>query len=251
MTAPPRRIDLNADLGEEHGDDAGIFPFLSSASIACGGHAGGGASMDASIALAQQHDVVVGAHVGYEDRINFGRKPMRIGSAELTRQLITQITDLQERAAKAGLAVRYVKPHGALYHQVGVDHNHAQALVDAVRATDSMMELLVPDTPLLARIAAPLALRHEFFADRGYHVDGRLVDRAQPGAHVTDLEQLIDRTLEWLGTGRVHSVEGRRVAVNAQSICLHGDSPFAVASAGALHARLLADGYRIVNWMQP
>jgi UPF0271 protein len=251
MSTAPKRIDLNADLGEEHGDDAAIFPFLSSASIACGGHAGGAESMEASIALAQQHDVVVGAHVGYEDRINFGRKPMRIGATELTRQLTAQIRDLQERAAHAGLAVTYVKPHGALYHQVGVDHNHAQALIDALNACDGTMELLVPDTPLLTKLAGSIPLRHEFFADRGYHVDGRLVERGAPGAQVTDIDVLLARTLEWLKTGKVRAVEGRRVSVAAHSICLHGDSPYAVASAAALHARLLAEGFAIRNWMQP
>ncbi len=251
MSAAVHRIDLNADLGEEHGDDAAIFPLLSSASIACGGHAGGAEAMDASIALAQQHEVVVGAHVGYEDRINFGRKPMRIGVTELTRQLIAQISDLQERAARAGLSVKYVKPHGALYHQVGVDHNHAQALIDAVRSCDATLELLVPDTPLLAKLAGAIPQRHEFFADRGYHADGRLVERGQPGAQVGDVDVLIARSLEWLRTGKVHAVEGRRVVVDAQSICLHGDSPFAVASATALHQRLLDEGYAIRNWMLP
>ncbi|MHB0929494.1 MAG: 5-oxoprolinase subunit PxpA [Candidatus Nanopelagicales bacterium] len=251
MTTALLRIDLNADLGEEHGDDDAIFPCLSSASIACGGHAGGAEAMEAALALAGQYEVVVGAHVGYEDRINFGRKPMRIGGSELTRQLTRQIVELRQRAAAHGLQVRYVKPHGALYHQVGVDQNHARALVDAVRATDDAMELLVPASTMLAALAGGIPCRHEFFADRGYHSDGRLVDRGHDGAFVHDLDTLLSRTMEWLETGKVRSAEGRRITVLAQSICLHGDSPFAVQSAQALHERLRAQGITISNWMLP
>ncbi len=251
MKTATRRIDLNADLGEEHGDDAAIFPCLSSASIACGGHAGGAEAMEAALTLAAQYKVVVGAHVGYEDRINFGRKPMRIGVSELTRQLTQQLVELRQRAAAHGLEVRYVKPHGALYHQVGVDHNHAKALVDAVRATGARLELLVPSSPMLAALASELPCRHEFFADRGYHADGRLVDRGHPDGVIHNLDILLSRTMEWLETGRVRSVEGRRVTVLAQSICLHGDSPLAVQSAQALHERLTAQGVTVCNWMLP
>lgn len=251
MTVRPRRIDLNADLGEEHGDDAAIFPFLSSANIACGGHAGGVAAMDAALELAAQHEVIIGAHVSYVDRINFGRRPMRIGHEELTRQLRQQIADLREHAEKRGLAVRYVKPHGALYHQVGVDHNHAQALVDAVKAEDPSLELLVPASSLLQQLADPIPCRTEFFADRGYHRNGTLVERGHPMALVTTVDEITQRTLEWLSDGRVRSVEGTRVRIDAVSVCLHGDSPFAVASAAALHQAARDAGYEIRNWMEP
>lgn len=251
MSSRLRRIDLNADLGEEHGDDAAIFPFLSSANIACGGHAGGVAAMDAALELAEQHDVVIGAHVSYEDRINFGRRPMRIGHEELTRQLRHQIATLREHAEARGLPVRYVKPHGALYHQVGVDHNHAQALVDAVRAEDPTLELLVPASPLLQQLAAPIPCRTEFFADRGYHRNGSLVERQHPLALLTSVEEITERTLSWLADGRVRSIEGSRVRVEAVSVCLHGDSPFAVASAAALHRAIREAGYAVQNWMEP
>lgn len=245
------RIDLNADLGEERGDDAAIFPCISSASIACGAHAGGARSIDASLALASSHGVTVGAHVGYEDRENFGRVAVAMRRKELTASLVQQIQRLQDRAARFGVRVSYVKPHGALYFGVGGDRPQAHALVDAVRVCDPALELLVPPSQLLLDIARPLACRHEFFADRGYHLDGHLVSRSDPRAYVDDVTEIVSRTREWLRTGEVKSVEGLSIRIEAESICLHGDSPLAVRAASELHAALLSDGYRIVNWMLP
>jgi UPF0271 protein len=245
------RIDLNADLGEERGDDAAIFPCISSASIACGAHAGGARSIDASLALASSHGVTVGAHVGYEDRENFGRVAIAMRRKELTASLVQQIERLQDRATRFGISVRYVKPHGALYFGVGGDKSQAHALVDAVRLCDPSLELLVPPSQLLLDIAQPLVCRHEFFADRGYHLDGRLVSRSDPRAYVDDATEIVSRTRDWLQTGEVVSVEGLPIRIQAESICLHGDSPLAVRAATELHAALLADGYRLVNWMLP
>jgi len=245
------RIDLNDDLGEERGDDAAIFPCISSANIACGAHAGGSRAIDSSLALAATLGVTVGAHVSYEDRANFGRLPVSIDHNALTRSLVEQIGGLQEHAARFGVPVRYVKPHGALYHRVGADQAHGQALVDAVLACDATMELLVPFSPMLLDLAAGLHCRHEFFADRGYLLDGQLVGRGDPRAYVDDVEQIVDRTMAWLRSGEVRSVEGKAVRILADSICLHGDSALAVRAAQALRTALISGGYRIVNWMQP
>lgn len=245
------RIDLNADLGEERGDDAAIFPCISSANIACGAHAGGARAIDASLTHAAALGVTVGAHIGYEDRANFGRLPLKVSRAQLTTSLTEQIARLQEHAARFGLTVRYVKPHGALYHQIGMDREHALALIDAVTQCDAELELLVPLAPGFLSLANGLRCRHEFFADRGYLLNGQLVGRGDARAHIDDVQQIVERTLTWLRTGEVRSVEGKAVRIIADSICLHGDSPAAVRTAQNLRSALLAEGYRIVNWMEP
>ena len=241
-------IDLNADLGEECGDDAAIFPYLTSANIACGAHAGGVRSMDIALADASRHGVTVGAHVGYEDRANFGRIAVDATRAELTESIRVQIERLMSRAARFNVRVRYVKPHGALYHRVASDAMQACALVDAVRACDPTLELLVPFSPLLLETAGPLRCRHEFFADRGYHLNGQLVPRSDARAHVETSQQVVNRTLEWLRTGEVLSVEGKSMRIFADSICLHGDSQNSVETARTLHASLVAHDVRIASW---
>lgn len=244
-----RRIDLNADLAEEQGDDDAIFPFLSSANIACGAHAGGARAMDAALALAARHAVTIGAHVGYPDRANFGRIDVDIERGALTTILVEQIGQLQDRAARHGRRVRYVKPHGALYHRVARDPEQAGALIDAVQATDPSLELLVPFSPILHTLAGTIPCRHEFFADRGYHLDGTLVGRTETAAHIVRIEAIVERTLRWLEEGLLTSVEGKDLRIEADSICIHGDSPLAVHVAGALHDGLVAHGVTITSWM--
>lgn len=243
------RIDLNADLGEECGDDAAIFPCISSANIACGAHAGGARAIDASLAQAAALGVTVGAHVGYDDRANFGRIAVEIDKQALTASITQQIERLMEHAARFGLTVQYVKPHGALYHRVGADPSQAAALVAATLACDPALELLVPLSPILLAEAEALRCRHEFFADRGYRLDGQLVARTDPRAHVDDVAAVVERTMLWLTTGEVRSVEGKSIRILADSICLHGDSVFAVETARELRRALEAAGYRIANWM--
>lgn len=245
------RIDLNADLAEERGDDEAVFACISSASIASGAYAGGARAIDAALATAARLGVTVGAHIGYEDRRNFGRIAVDIDSDQLATSLREQIERLQDAAVRFGLQVRYVKPHGALYHRVGTDAAQARALVSAVLSTDPGMELLVPKSTMLESAAGPLPCRQEFFADRGYHLDGRLVARSDPRAHVPSVEAIVTRTLDWLRTGEVRSVEGKVMRIDAESICLHGDSPLAVRTAQALRHSIADAGYRVCNWMAP
>ena len=245
------RIDLNADLGEECGDDAALLPCLSSVNIACGAHAGGASAMDAALALAARHNVTVGAHVSYADRENFGRVAVSIDGQALAASLSEQISLLQSAAAHFDLQVRYVKPHGALYHRVGVDSVHADALVAAMTACDPTLELLGPASKLLQERAGAITCRHEFFADRGYDRTGRLVDRSHPDAHVSNTSAIVERTRVWLRTGHVLAVDGTHISVDAQSICLHGDSAGAVKAARAIRQALTDDAYRVINWMHP
>lgn len=245
------RIDLNADLGEECGDDAAIMPCLSSVNIACGAHAGGPSAIEAALALAARHGVTVGAHVSYEDRANFGRVDVSIDGQTLAASLREQIALLQSAAARLNLQVRYVKPHGALYHRVGIDAEHADALIAVMTASDPSLELLGPASKLLRERAGVIPCRQEFFADRGYDRSGRLVERGKPGAHVSEISTIVERTRTWLRTSEVMTVDGTYVVVEAQSICLHGDSAGGVNSALAIREALTADGYRIANWMHP
>lgn len=205
--------------------------------------------MSAALALAARHNVTVGAHVSYADRENFGRVDVSIDGQALAASLRDQISLLQSAAAHFDLQVRYVKPHGALYHRVGIDEEHADALIAAMTASDPSLELLGPASELLLERAGAIPCRHEFFADRGYDKHGRLVDRRAPGAHVTDISAIVDRTRAWLLSGEVVTVDGTRAKVDAQSICLHGDNSGAVNAALAVRKALATDAYRITNWM--
>ncbi len=245
------RIDLNADLGEERGGDAEILPHLSSANIACGAHAGGIESMDAALALAAFHGVQVGAHVSYADREGFGRSVMDVDRDTLMQSIVAQIMLLQSRATAFGLVVRYVKPHGALYHEVASNVVHARALVDAVRAAEPTMDLLAPASPMLTRLASPLRCHTEFFADRAYTGDGTLVPRGMAGAIIEDTEQIVARTLRWLERGHIETIEGDLLRLEADSICLHGDEPQAVRTASALRDALDAANVRVCPWSAP
>ena len=244
-------IDLNADLGEGFGDDRAVFPYVSSANIACGAHAGDDGTMDAALALAQAHAVTIGAHVGYEDRAGFGRVPMDVDRETLTNSITRQIRTLQTRAEVFGLTVRYVKPHGALYHRVASDPEQGRALVDAVRRAGDALELLVAQSRVLEALAVPNVCRHEFFADRGYRADGTLVPRGESGAGLDDTGAIVARTLRWVREGVVEAVEGHDVRITADSICVHGDNPKAVETARALSAGLTASGVRVRSWMTP
>lgn len=243
-------IDLNADLAEECGGDEEIFPMLSSANICCGAHAGGPAAMRTAIQTAVSTGVTIGAHVGYADRENFGRLPVDIAPEALYRSVSEQIGLLVSLAAEQGASVRYVKPHGALYHRIGTDEQQADAVVAAVADVDADLHLLVPNAEVINDAAARrgLACRYEYFADRGYNPDGTLVDRRLPGAMLTDPAVIVERALRWLSTGVVQCVDGTDVRVEAQSICLHGDEPEAIASARALRTACDTHGYAVRSW---
>ena len=245
-----KRIDLNADLAEECGGDNEIFPCLSSANICCGAHAGGPAAMHIAVETAVTHGVTIGAHIGYDDRPNFGRIPVDIGYDELRASVDKQLADLLAICREHQAVMQYVKPHGALYHRVGSDAEQARAVVDAIAAVNTDLHLLVPNTPIINRIANDFGLevRYEYFADRGYNADGTLVDRRLPGAMLGDVDAIVERALRWLETGLVECIEGHDIELAAHSICLHGDEPKAVASAQALRAACDAHGYAVQSW---
>jgi UPF0271 protein len=243
------RIDLNADLGESWGgrvlgDDQALLAVVTSANIACGFHAGDAGTMARTAAIAAARGVAVGAHVSYRDRDGFGRTFIDVDPAVLRDDVLFQLEALAEACASAGARVAYVKPHGALYHAICGHPGQAGAVVDAISAFDASLPLLgLPDTvATLHASGAGLRTVTEAFADRAYTADGGLVPRGRDGAVLNDPDLVADRMLELVTTGTIEAIDGTRVAVPAESICVHGDSPGAVAMARAVRDRLAAAG---------
>ena len=248
----PPRLDLNADLGESFGawrlgDDSAMVGLVTSANVACGFHAGDALTLQRTCATAAASGVVVGAQVGYRQLAGFGRWAVDMPSAELTADVIYQIGALDGLCRVAGTSVAYVKPHGALYNTAAVDQRQARAVVYAVAAYDSSLPILgLPGSVLLAEAAAAgLRTVREAFADRGYTPEGGLVPRDQPGALLSDPDEVAARMLRLATQGRIRAVDGSDLAVEADSICTHGDSPGAVAMARAIRAALEAAGVEV------
>ena len=242
-------MDINSDLGESYGawrmgDDAAMLDIVTSANVACGFHAGDPAGILDTLKAAAARGVAVGAHVAYPDLVGFGRRAMDLGSDELVADVIYQIGALQGLAQAAGTRVRYVKPHGALYNTIAHDARQGDDVISALLALDRKLVLLaLAGSPLIGRARARgLTVVAEAFADRAYNDDGTLVSRRLPGAVLHDADQVAERMLRWSESGTLTSISGRPVRLEAESICVHGDSPGAVAMARAVRARLSAAG---------
>ncbi|RVU20149.1 LamB/YcsF family protein [Methylobacterium oryzihabitans] len=238
-------IDLNSDLGEgfgdyRAGDDAAMLSVVTSANVACGFHAGDPQIMAATFALAKERGVAVGAHPGYPDLWGFGRRTLPYTPAEVERLVAYQVGAAQGLAAYAGHRITYVKAHGALGNLAAVDRGVADAIARAVKAVDPGLALLA--IALSAQAAAGEALgievHQEIFADRGYTEAGMLIPRGQPGAMVTDPDEAAERVRTMVEEGAIVTASGRRLPTPIRSICVHGDSAHAVATARAVRARL-------------
>lgn len=240
------RIDLNADLGEGMGDDAAMLDVVTSANVACGGHAGDKASMLAVCAAAVERGVRIGAHVSYPDRAEFGRADMEIGGEALLDVLRNQLAALTTAALAAGGEVAFVKPHGALYHRASHDPEHAQAVVTLAREAGIGVVGLPGGLSLTLAETAGLTVTPEAFADRGYRQDGSLVPRSEPGAVLHDPAVVAARMVALVRSGTIATAEGVAVGVTARSICVHSDTPGAVAIARAVREGLVAAGVEIV-----
>ncbi|MEP6697748.1 MAG: 5-oxoprolinase subunit PxpA [Pseudonocardiales bacterium] len=242
-------VDLNADLGEGFGvwtlgDDAGMLEVVTSANVACGFHAGDPAIMRRVCADAVARGVVIGAQVSYRDLAGFGRRAIDIPAEALADDLIYQIGALDAFARIAGDRVRYVKPHGALYNVALHDSGPAEAVVEAVRQYDKTLPVLTLAGGELARMAgsAGLAVVAEAYGDRAYTAEGRLVSRQLPGAVLHDPDQIAARTLRMVIEGQVEAIDGVKVNVSVRSVCVHGDTPGALAIARSVRAALEAAG---------
>ncbi|MFE6307556.1 LamB/YcsF family protein [Nocardiopsis sp. NPDC057823] len=243
------RIDLNSDLGEgfgrwELGDDRALLSIVTSANVACGFHAGDPSVLRRTTADAAAENVAVGAHVGYRDLAGFGRRFIDVPPADLTADVLYQMGALSAFTRLAGDRIRYVKPHGALYNTIVHHEQQAAAVVEAVRAFDPGLPVLgLPGSRFLELAEkAGLPTYREAFADRAYTPEGTLVSRREPGAVLHDPEEIAERCLRIARREPVTAVDGSEILIEADSLCVHGDSPGAVAIARAVADRLRAEG---------
>lgn len=242
-------IDLNADLGESFGaytigDDEALLDVVTSASVACGFHAGDPMVMARTVRAAADRGVVVGAHVGYRDLQGFGRRAIALAPAELTADVLYQIGALDGIARANGTRVAYVKAHGALYNTAAVDAKVARALVEGVRSFDASLPVLSLRGSAVFKACADVGLRAvgECFADRAYDADGRLVPRSKPGAVIHEPDAVVRRAVAMATTGEVIADDGATVRLAAESMCVHGDTPGAAALAAAVRDALRGAG---------
>lgn len=249
-------IDLNSDLGEGYGpwamgDDAAMLDIVTSANIACGGHAGDPETMFRALRLAATLGVTIGAHPGYNDREGFGRRVIPMAADEIARMVLAQVGALQALAALAGTRAAYVKPHGALANHLAADRAVSDILVAAMaKAAPDLAILAISGTALeQAARAAGHPVYSEIFADRGYLPSGQLVPRGQPGAMIEGPERAADRLLGFLQSGLMPVTSGPPIQLQAQSVCVHGDSPGAVAMARHIRARLTAEGITLAPFL--
>ena len=252
-----KTIDINSDLGEGFGPwtmgaDAQILSIVTSANVACGGHASDPETMFKTLELARDKGVKVGAHPGFNDLIGFGRRVIPMSPAEIGRMCAAQIGALIGIAAQVGISVSYVKPHGALGNLAARDREVAEAIVNAVQKIDPKLAVLAisgTQSEQAAR-AAGAPVFSEIFADRGYLSSGQLVPRDQDGAMVHDAAEAAQRLITFLDTGRMPVIDGDPIKLAAQSICVHGDSPGAVDMAHEVRERLTSHGIQISSFLK-
>jgi len=241
------RIDFNCDLGEGCGNDAAILPHVTSASIACGGHAGDEATMRETLRLCREHGVAAGAHPSYEDREHFGRRVLDVGPAEVARMVREQVDRLRVIAREEGVPLAHVKPHGALYNVAADDRAVADAIAATVADIDPTLALYALSGSALAQAGIERGLRvaHEVFAERGYDARGRLRPRGTPGAVIESLDASIAQVRRLALHGEVVADDDRIVHLRADTLCLHGDRHDAAEFARAVRAALEGDGIAV------
>lgn len=244
------RVDLNSDLGESFGvwrlgDDAAMYPLITSANLACGYHAGDAATMVASCRAAAAHGVTIGAHPSYRDLAGFGRRDIEQPLDTLHADVLYQVSALEGIAAHTGTAVSYLKPHGALYNRAAVDLEVAEVIADVARAR-GLPVLGLPGSAMQAACArVGVRFVTEAFVDRGYLADGTLAPRDLDGAVLTDPAVVAARAVRMVLDDEVEAVDGTVLTVRADSLCVHGDTPGAVAIARAVRAALDAAGVEV------
>ena len=245
------KIDFNCDMGESFGMykmglDEEVIKYITSASIACGFHAGDPMWMRHTVRLAEEHGVAIGAHPSYPDLNGFGRRNMAVTPEEAKNDIIYQIGALQ--AFTKSKKLQHVKPHGAMYNRAVNDEEMARATCEAILEVDRGMVLVALAGSPWVKVAEDMGLRvaREVFADRALNADGTLVSRSQPGAVIHDIEEVVERSLRMVTEGKATAVTGEQIQVRADSLCLHGDTTGAVEMARALKRELEAGGVDIV-----
>lgn len=234
-----KRIDLNCDMGESYGawkmgDDAAVMQYITSANVACGFHGGDPATIRKTVRLALDHGVAIGAHPSLPDIMGFGRRVMKISPQEMYDLVVYQAGAVEAFARAAGSKLHHIKCHGALYNMAANDEALSEAMVRAAKDLGSMLYVLSNSRnyAVAKRMAVPVC--GEVFADRGYSDDGTLAPRDRPGGMVEDADKAVAQALAMIEGGYVTTLSGKRVSVSADTLCLHGDQPGAVAFAKAL-----------------
>ena len=247
----PNKIDINCDMGESFGMykmglDEEVINHISSANIACGFHAGDPMWMRHTVKLAEDQGVAVGAHPSFPDLVGFGRRNMNVEPEEAKADLVYQIGALQAFTTKKKL--QHVKPHGAMYNQAVNDIALASAICEALLDTDPNLVLLALSGSPWITIAKQLGLRvaSEIFADRALNTDGTLVSRGSPGSVLHDVDEVAERSLQMVQKGSATSITGEEIEVDADSICIHGDTPGAVDMAIAVRQKFKDEGVEVV-----
>ncbi len=226
-------IDLNCDMGEGMPHDAELVPFISSANIACGYHAGDTDTMKRTVELALQHGVAIGAHPGFNDAAHFGRNEMHLSERALYELVGDQLLLLYRIVRDFDMHLHHVKPHGALYNMAAKDLSMSEAIVRAIKMVDPFLIVygLSGSKLISAAHAAGLKTANEVFADRSYQDDGSLTPRSQPNAMIGSEEESVTQVLQMLQQKTVNSINGKAVAIRAETICIHGDGEKAVPFA--------------------
>lgn len=232
------RLDINADVGEGFPYDAGLLEVITQANVACGFHAGDAATMRWICQLAADRGVAIGAQVSYADREGFGRRDVEVDQRTLVSDLTAQVEALREAATAAGVAVGYLKPHGALYNRIGWDAQQAVGVVEVCRSQRLPLMCLPGSVAMRQLVSAGGTVVREFFADRAYDAGGRLVPRGQEGAVITEAAVVADRIEQLLVDGTVTTIDGAVVTVEVDSICVHGDTPDALGLARVVRRAL-------------
>lgn len=243
-------IDVNCDMGEGFAYDAAIMPFISSANIACGYHAGDKDTMRRTVALALQHQVAIGAHPSYPDRENFGRTDMlekELQASALPGIITDQVCLLQEVCHEMGAVLHHVKPHGALYNRAARDHAVSALICETIHTIDPSLLLygLSGSSTQQEAVRCGLFFINEVFADRTYQDDGSLTPRTQPGALIEEDGVALQQVLQMVRQGNVTAVSGKKVSIHAETICVHGDGTHAVAFAKMIHQAFKQNDIRI------
>jgi len=251
-------IDLNADLGESFGawrmgDDAGVMPWITSANIACGFHAGDPATMHATVTMCVEHGVAIGAHPSLPDLPGFGRREMKVTPNEVYAQMLYQVGALHAITRAAGTQLHHVKPHGALYNMAARDRALADAIANAARDFDHRLVLvgLAGSALVEAGRDAGLPVQREGFCDRRYNVDGSLTPRSEPGAVIEDIDETVAQAVSIATRGKALTVDGKTVRIDADTLCVHGDRPAAAMFAERLRCALESAGVRIAAAERP
>jgi UPF0271 protein len=247
MTHTHYSIDLNCDMGEGMETDKEIMPFISSANIACGYHAGDEATIRKTIEYCLQYNVAIGAHPGFDDKLSFGRKEVTLSEEELYQLVTKQVQLVKVIAEDRGGRLHHVKAHGALYNMAAKNETYARVLAQAVKDIDPALLFYGLSNSIMLTAAEAISLKSvaEVFADRTYQSDGQLTPRSHAGALITDVEASVNQVLQMVKNGTVQSVTGVVITLSADTICLHGDGVHAVNFAEMINARLKKEGIEV------